>query len=138
MRSLAAGGAVLTLLASGAMAQTPYAVMGGPPAGASVCPEGLCGAEGLSGLFEALEERGERAGIKPEPLPDRLDGLAVLLPLQGGVDGVVPLGARHIPRRLGAVPDRKRVGRGVLAAAGGLGRGVGGGGDPAHVRAEPP
>lgn len=54
MRSLAAGAAVLTLLTGGATAQTPYAAAGEPTPGASVCPDGLCGAEALEGLFQAL------------------------------------------------------------------------------------
>ena len=66
MRCLAAGGAVLTLLATGAAAQTPYVALVEPEPGVSVCPGGLCGADTLTALFEALAAT--EAGTRDRPV----------------------------------------------------------------------
>lgn len=51
----AAMGAVLALaVAQSSGTEVPYAAMAAPAPGASICPGGLCGAEALNPLFEAL------------------------------------------------------------------------------------
>jgi lysophospholipase L1-like esterase len=51
-----AGVLLATVLASAAAAQTPYSPADTPAPGASVCAGGLCQAEALTGVFEALAE----------------------------------------------------------------------------------
>jgi len=64
MKALA-GALVAAFLASAAAAQTPYEPVEAPAPGVSVCPGGLCQAEALGGVFEALA-RAESGG---EPTP---------------------------------------------------------------------
>ncbi|WAC59103.1 GDSL-type esterase/lipase family protein [Brevundimonas sp. SL130] len=60
--SLGAVGAALLMLGMQSGTEVPYVPMPAPAAGASVCPEGICGVEALEGVFEALAatEAGER------------------------------------------------------------------------------
>lgn len=51
---LAVAGMVVLAMVAPARAQTPYLPVEPPAAGVSVCPGGLCQAEALGGLFEAL------------------------------------------------------------------------------------
>jgi lysophospholipase L1-like esterase len=87
--------------------EIPYQPQAQPPPGASTCPGGLCGAEALASLFQALEET--ETGSRRTPVHilqigdshtagDRITG-AVRAGLQGrfgnGGRGVLPAGAPY-------------------------------------------
>ncbi len=65
MKALA-GALVAAFLASAASAQIPYGPAETPAPGASACPGGLCQAQALDGLFEALAAT--EAGRRPSPV----------------------------------------------------------------------
>ena len=61
-----AGALFAACLASAAAAQVPYAPVETPAPGVTVCPGGLCQAEALTGVFEALARA--EAGGAPSPV----------------------------------------------------------------------
>jgi lysophospholipase L1-like esterase len=63
---LAAVGAAILALAMQSGTEIPYAPSPAPAPGASVCPDGICGAEALDGLFEALAAT--EAGTRDRPV----------------------------------------------------------------------
>lgn len=64
--SLGAVGAAILALAMQSGTEVPYTPAVVPAPGASVCPDGICGAEALEGLFEALAAT--EAGTRDRPV----------------------------------------------------------------------
>jgi len=101
-----AGPLFAACLASGAAAQVPYHRVETPSPGVSVCPGGLCQAEALTGVFEALA-RAEAGGPPPVHIlqigdshtaGDRITGrlrAALQARFGDGGRGVLPPGIPH-------------------------------------------
>ena len=102
-----AGALVAACLASAAAAQIPYGPVETPAPGASVCPGGLCQAEALSGVFEALARAESGSSAQPVHIlqigdshtaGDRITGrlrAALQARFGDGGRGVLPPGVPH-------------------------------------------